>query len=763
MEQMTGLDFKLGEIAGRIRELREIEGLTAADMAKKTAVSEEEYLACENGRSDLNFAFIYRCALAFGVDVTDIIEGQSPNLKSYTVTRRGEGQRIEKAHGMTYYNLAASFKNRIAEPLYVKSVFSEEAQHRDIELTTHTGQECDLIIEGKLKVQVGEHKEVLGPGDSIYYDSSTPHGMIAVDGRDCIFYAIVLNPTGEPIPELAGAEMGGEIAPISRDDNKDRIYRQFIDITENENGTPLSIKFKNTERFNFAFDLVDALAEKDPEKLAMLHISRDKTERRFTFKDLKKASNQCANYFKSLGIKKGDRVMLVLKRHYQFWFAMLGLNKLGAVAIPATNQLQEHDFSYRFKAAGVKAIICTADGDTAHQADIAERDYGEPLIKLIVNGEREGWRSFDEEYKLYSTHYERTADAPCGDDLMLMFFTSGTSGYPKIAAHNYKYALGHFHTAKYWHNVDPDGLHFTISDTGWAKAMWGKLYGQWLCEAATFVYDFDRFDAADILPMFAKYHITTFCAPPTMLRMMIKQDISQYDFSSVKHMTTAGEALNPEVYRQFEKATGLQILEGFGQSESTMIIGNMTGEPHKIGSMGKPAPIYDVDIIDADGKSVPAGETGEIVINIKNGLPCGLATCYYGDKEKTDETWHDGYYHTGDTAWRDEDGFYWYVGRIDDVIKSSGYRIGPFEIESVIMELPYVLECGVSAAPDPVRGQVVKASIVLVKDTEATEELKKEIQTYVKAHTAPYKYPRIVVFKDSLPKTTSGKIQRNKL
>ena len=763
MEQMTGLDFKLGEIAGRIRELREIEGLTAADMAKKTAVSEEEYLACENGRSDLNFAFIYRCALAFGVDVTDIIEGQSPNLKSYTVTRRGEGQRIEKAHGMTYYNLAASFKNRIAEPLYVKSVFSEEAQHRDIELTTHTGQECDLIIEGKLKVQVGEHKEVLGPGDSIYYDSSTPHGMIAVDGKDCIFYAIVLNPTGEPIPELTGTKPSEEITPISRDDNKDRIYRQFIDITENENGTPLSISFKNTERFNFAFDLVDALAEKDPEKLAMLHISRDKTERRFTFKDLKKASNQCANYFKSLGIKKGDRVMLVLKRHYQFWFAMLGLNKLGAIAIPATNQLQEHDFSYRFKAAGVKAIICTADGDTAHQADIAEKDYGKPLIKLIVNGEREGWRSFDEEYKLYSTHYERTADAPCGDDLMLMFFTSGTSGYPKIAAHSYKYALGHFHTAKYWHNVDPDGLHFTISDTGWAKAMWGKLYGQWLCEAATFVYDFDRFDAADILPMFAKYHITTFCAPPTMLRMMIKQDISQYDFSSVKHMTTAGEALNPEVYRQFEKATGLQILEGFGQSESTMIIGNMTGEPHKIGSMGKPAPIYDVDIIDADGKSVPAGETGEIVINIKNGLPCGLATCYYGDKEKTDEVWHDGYYHTGDTAWRDEDGFYWYVGRIDDVIKSSGYRIGPFEIESVIMELPYVLECGVSAAPDPVRGQVVKASIVLVKGTEGSEELKKEIQTYVKAHTAPYKYPRIVVFKDSLPKTTSGKIQRNKL
>ena len=763
MKQITGLDYKIKEMAARIRELREIEGLSVADMAQKTAVSEEEYTACENGESDLNFAFIYRCALAFNVDVTDIIEGQSPTLRSYTVTRKGEGQRIEKAHGMTYYNLAAAFQNRIAEPLYVKSAYSEEAQHRDIELTTHAGQECDLIIEGKLKVQVGEHKEILGPGDSIYYDSSTPHGMIAVDGKDCIFYAIVLNPTGEPIPELEDEKPVAQNVAPHTPDTKNRIYRKYTEVTKDENGTPVSIKFKNTEHFNFAFDLVDALADKDPDKLAMLHISKDKTERRLTFKDMKKASNQCANYFKSLGIRKGDRVMLVLKRHHQFWYAILGLHKLGAIAIPATNQLQEHDFEYRFKTAGVSAIICTADGDTAHQADIAAASCPELKHKLIVNGTREGWRSFDEEYTLYSTHYNRPDDAPGGDDLMLMFFTSGTSGYPKIAAHNYKYALGHFHTAKYWHNVDPDGLHFTISDTGWAKAMWGKLYGQWLCEAATFVYDFDRFDAADILPMFAKYNITTFCAPPTMLRMMVKQDISKYDFSSVKHMTTAGEALNPEVYRQFEKATGLQILEGFGQSESTMIIGNMTGAPHKIGSMGKPAPIYDVDIVDSDGNPVPPGETGEIVINIKNGYPCGLAVGYYGDEEKTKETWRDGYYHTGDTAWKDEDGFYWYVGRVDDVIKSSGYRIGPFEIESVIMELPYVLECGVSAAPDPVRGQVVKASIVLVDGTEGTEELKKEIQSYVKQHTAPYKYPRIVVFRDSLPKTTSGKIQRNKL
>ena len=762
MKQMSGLDFKIREMAERIRELREITRYTPEEMAAKTDVTVEEYLACENGQSDLNFAFIYRCSLAFGVNVTDIIDGVSPKLKSYTVTRGGLGQRIEQAHGMTYYNLAYAFQNRIAEPLYVRSEYNEEAQHKDIELTTHAGQEIDIVITGSLMVQVGSHREILHAGDTIYYDSSAPHGMIAVGGQDCEFYAIVLNPTGEPIPELMPAKLiKGTAAPTK--DTKERIYQKFIDVVENENGTPTSIQFKNTENFNFAFDLVDALADKEPQKLAMLHIAKDKTERRFTFKDIKKASAQCANYFKSLGIKKGDRVMLVLKRHYQFWFAMLGLNKLGAIAIPAPNQLQEHDFEYRFQSAGINTVLCTADGNTAHQIELAAKTCPELKNFLIVNGEREGWRTFDEEYPLYSSHYNRGEDAPGGDDLMLMFFTSGTTGYPKIAAHNYKYALGHFHTAKYWHNADPNGLHYTISDTGWAKAMWGKLYGQWLCEAATFVYDFDRFDAAEILPMFAKYNITTFCAPPTMLRMMIKQDISKYDLSSVKHMTTAGEALNPEVYRQFEKATGLQILEGFGQTESTMIIGNMIGDSHKIGSMGKPAPIYDVALLDADGNPVPVGESGEIVVNVKNGAPCGLFTGYYGDEEKTKEVWHDGYYHTGDVAWCDEDGFYWYVGRADDVIKSSGYRIGPFEIESVIMELPYVLECGVSAAPDEVRGQIVKASIVLTKGTEPTEELKKEIQNYVKEHTAPYKYPRLVVFREELPKTTSGKIQRNKL
>ncbi len=762
MEKMTGLDLKIKEMARRIRDLREIEDLTISQMAAKTGVSEEEYERCENGESDLNFAFIYRCALAFNVDVTDIIEGKSPTLKSYTLTRRGDGQKIEQAHGMVYYNLAAPFKNRIAEPLYVCSQYSEEAQQKDIELTTHEGQECDLVIEGYLKVQIGEHTEVLGPGDSIYYDSSTPHGMIAVEGSDCKFYAMVLNPTGAPIPELLSGKAVSAKNPSSRD-TEERIYQKFVDVVENENGTPTEISFKNTDNFNFAFDIVDEIAKKNPDKLAMLHLDRYKKETRFTFSDMKKMSCRAANYFTSLGIKKGDKVLLVLGRHYQFWYAVLGLNRIGAIAIPAMNQLLDHDFEYRFNAAGISTIICTANGDAAHQADIAAEKCPQLINKLIVGGARDGWRNFDDECALFSTHYERTESSPGGDDMMLMFFTSGTTGYPKIAAHNYKYALGHFHTAKYWHNVDPDGLHLTISDTGWAKAMWGKFYGQWLCEAATFVYDFERFNAADILPMFAKYQITTFCAPPTMLRMLVKEDISKYDLSSVKHMTTAGEALNPEVYRQFEKVTGLQILEGFGQSESTMIIGNMTGAPHKIGSMGKPAPIYKVELLSSDGQPVPVGESGEIVVRVAEGAPCGLFTGYYNDPEKTAEVWYDGYYHTGDVAWCDEDGFYWYVGRADDVIKSSGYRIGPFEIESVIMELPYVLECGVSAAPDEVRGQVVKASIVLVKGTEPSDALKKEIQDYVKTHTAPYKYPRIVEFREELPKTTSGKLQRNKL
>ena len=748
---------KLKEVAKRIREMREICDITETDMAKKTEVSLEDYRAYENGELDFPFTFIHKCSLAFGIGITDLLEGQSAHLSSYTVTRKGQGQETAKEDGIEIQNLAPLFRKKIAEPYWVRYEYSEELQNKPIHLTKHSGQEFDFVMSGRLKVQIGENVEYLSEGDSIYYNSSTPHGMIAVDGRDCLFVAVVL--PGEDVKE----NVIRDTIVSAHSGNKEYVSSKFVECTEAENGALQKIEFKNEDKFNFAFDIVDEIAKKAPEKLAMLHIDKHKVERRFTFNDMKRASNQCANYFKSLGIKKGDRVMLVLKRHYQFWYAILALHKLGAVAIPATNLLQEHDFDYRFNAAEVSAIVCTADGDVAHQVDLAAPASPTLKTKILVGGEREGWHNFDEEFPLFSAHFYRTEDTACGDDLMLMFFTSGTTGYPKIAAHNYKYALGHYVTAKYWHGVDENGLHFTISETGWGKALWGKLYGQWLCEGAVFTYDFDRFDAADILPMFAKYHITTFCAPPTMLRMMIKQDISQYDLSSIKHMTTAGEALNPEVYRQFEKATGLQIMEGFGQTELTLMIANLMGNSHKLGSMGKPTPAYDVDILDPDGNPVPDGETGEIVVKTSDKVPCGLFAGYYKNQEKTDEVWHDGYYHTGDTAWRDEDGFYWYVGRVDDVIKSSGYRIGPFEIESVIMELPYVLECGVSAAPDEVRGQVVKASIVLVKGTEPTEELKKEIQDYVKHHTAPYKYPRIVVFKDELPKTISGKIQRNKL
>ncbi len=760
-EKITGIDLKIREMAARIRELRLVHGISEEEMASRTGVSLEEYQACEAGNRNLSIAFLYRCTLSFGVDMGDLLEGRSPKLRSYALTRRGQGQRIEEAHHMVGFNLAADFRNRIALPLYMELAYREGAQYEDIELTTHEGQECDIVLRGHMKIQIGGHSEILHPGDCIYYDSATPHGMIAVDGEDCAFYAIVLSNSAARAGEQAAAVASKTgSAPVA--DKQPRVYRKFITPTV-EDGKLTKIDFQNEEQFNFAFDVVDELGRNKPEKLAMLHIAEDGTERRFTFQDMKKESARAANYFKALGIQRGDRVMLVLKRHYQFWFAILGLHKLGAVAIPATNQLLEKDFTYRFAAGNVRAILCTADGDVAEAVEQAAEKSPNLAYKILVGGSRDGWHNFNEEYTMYSSRFARAEDAPCGSDPMLMFFTSGTSGYPKLAAHNYKYPLGHFITAKYWHQVDPEGLHLTISDTGWAKALWGKLYGQWLCEAATFVYDFDRFDAEKILPLFAKYQITTFCAPPTMYRMLIKQDLSRFDLSSITHASIAGEALNPEVFRQFQKATGLEIMEGFGQSESTLIIGNLSGDSHKIGAMGKPVPLYDVVLLDADGNEVATGENGEICINIQKGLPCGLSYGYEGSPEVTADTWHDGYYHTGDLAWKDEDGFFWYVGRVDDVIKSSGYRIGPFEIENVIMELPYVLECGVSAAPDEVRGQVVKASIVLVKGFKGTDQLRKEIQDYVKHRTAPYKYPRIVEFRESLPKTTSGKIIRKQL
>lgn len=747
--------LRIGEIATRIRGMREILGWSEADMAEKTGLAQEEYAAYEGGGVDLPFTFIHNCALAFGMELTELLEGREPNLSSYTVTRRGEGEDTAREAGILIRNLAPRFRSKIAEPYWVRYEYDEKLQHQPIHLTRHSGQEFDLILRGHLKVQVGDHTEVLREGDSIYYDSATPHGMIAVDGEDCVFCAVV----------LPGVEHTAAAAPatVAVPDTGDLVVDRFVHTETDGSGALTGVSFRNTEHFNFGFDIIDAIAAKCPDKLALLHLDADKNERRFTYRDLKTASNRCVNYFRSLGIGRGDKVMLVLKRHYQFWFAMIALHKLGAVAIPATSQLKEHDFTYRFDAAGVDAILATADDGVPACVDSAAASCPTLKTKILVGGARPGWHDFDSEYTLYSGHYDRPEDAPGGEETALMFFTSGTTGNSKMAAHKHTYALGHFVTAKYWHCCERDGLHFTISDTGWGKSLWGKFYGQFMCEGAVFVYDFRRFSASDLLPLFAKYGITTFCAPPTMLRLMIKEDLSSYDLSSVRHMTTAGEALNPEVHRQFFLSTGLSIMEGFGQTETTLTIANLAGTTPKIGSMGKASPQYKIDLLDPEGKPVGVGEVGEICIDVSGGAPVGLFEGYYRDPERTREVWHDGYYHTGDTAWRDEDGYFFYVSRVDDVIKSSGYRIGPFEIESVIMELPYVLECGVSAAPDEVRGQVVKASIVLTRGTEPTEALKKEIQDYVKTHTAPYKYPRIVVFREELPKTVSGKIRRNLL
>ena len=748
--------MRLSEIASRIKEMREIMGLTAEEMALKTEVSLSDYLSYESGIIDIPFSFIHKCSQIYNVELSELLEGSSARLLSYTVTRKGAGQDTAKEEGIDIKNLATKFRSKMAQPYYVTYDYTKEQEQSPIHLTTHSGQEFDYILKGKLKIQIGEHIEYLEEGDSIYYNSSTPHGMVAVDGEKCEFLAVV----------LAGEEQKEDTVTktiVTARSTEKLICEKFVETTEDENGSLVDIKFNNIDTFNFGFDVVDAIADKYPDKVAMIHLDKNKVERKFTFKDMKRLSNQTANYFLSLGIKKGDKVMLVLKRHYQFWPIMVALHKIGAVAIPATNQLKDHDFEYRYNAARVKAIVCTSDGDTADIAMRAAEKCPSVELKIIVGEPREGWHDYNKESVFFTRKFERPQDCSQGNDLALMFFTSGTTGNPKMAAHAHTYALGHFVTAKYWHCCERDGLHLTISDTGWGKSLWGKLYGQWLCEGAVFVYDFDKFDEKDILPMFAKYNITTFCAPPTMLRMLIRGDLSNYDLSSIHHMTTAGEALNPEVHKLFKQATGLDIMEGFGQTETTLTIANLRGTTAKIGSMGKASPQYDIDIVDADGNSVATGETGEIVVRTKDGAPCGLFKEYYLDEGRTKDVWYDGMYHTGDTAWRDEDGYFYYVSRIDDVIKSSGYRIGPFEIESVIMELPYVVECGVSAVPDEMRGQVVKASIVLTKGTVPSEELKKEIQQYVKSHTAPYKYPRVVVFRDELPKTISGKIQRNKL
>lgn len=522
-----------------------------------------------------------------------------------------------------------------------------------------------------------------------------------------------------------------------------------------------NFKIKKPKSFNFAYDVMDVLAAEKPDKRALVWCNEAGDERFFTFGELKQLSDKTANFFTSIGIKKGDPVMVVLKRHYEFWMCILALHKIGAVIIPATHLLTVKDVVYRNNAADIKYIVSTAQGNITASVDEAQKDTPSLLKKIIVNGTREGWISFNEGVEAASESFTPPADYPCNDDPMILYFTSGTTGYPKMVRHDFYYPLGHIITAKYWHNVTEDGLHLTASDTGWAKSIWGKLYGQWLCETAIFVYDIgEKFQPTDFLKAIEKYRITTFCAPPTIYRFLIKEDLSKYDLDCLKYCTTAGEPLNPEVYNKFYEQTGIKLMEGFGQTETTLQAATFVWQEPSPGSMGIPSPLYNLDIIRDDGTSCDTGETGEIIIYTKGELPVGLFMGYYRDDEKTKSVWNNDIYRTGDLAWKDENGFLWYVGRNDDIIKSSGYRIGPFEVESALLEHPSVLECAITAVPDEIRGQIIKATIVLAKGYEPSDELKKTLQEHVKHVTAPYKYPRIIEFVASLPKTISGKIRR---
>ena len=519
--------------------------------------------------------------------------------------------------------------------------------------------------------------------------------------------------------------------------------------------------------FNFAYDVLDKLAEEKPDKLAMLWVSKDGDEKRITYGDMKSWSDKTANYFKSLGIKKGDFVLLVLKRSYLFWYAMLALHKIGAVAVQATHLLTAKDYVYRCQAGGIKMAVITGDGDCTRDFDKAVPECKTVQMKAVTGHKAagEGWLDFEAGIEAASDNWQRPTgkEATKVTDMMIMAFSSGTTGYPKMVAHDHSYPLGHIMTGVFWHRAEPEGLHFTISDTGWLKSLWGKFYGQWFAESAVFTYDFDSFKGSDILEKLAKYRITTFCAPPTMYRFMLKEDVNTYDLSALKHCCTAGEALSPEVYNQWKRATGLRIFEGFGQTETTLSCSTLYPwvQPRP-GSMGLPTPGYGLVIADENGHEVDPGVTGEICFKAEKmeTRTKGLFMGYYQDEMSTQKAWHDGLYHTGDTAYRDELGFLWYVGRNDDIIKSSGYRIGPFEVESALAEHPSVLESAVTGIPDPIRGFIVKATIVLSKGYEPCEELVRELQNHVKKTTAPYKYPRVIEFVEELPKTISGKIRR---
>ena len=521
-----------------------------------------------------------------------------------------------------------------------------------------------------------------------------------------------------------------------------------------------NLEFIIPENFNFAYDVMDAWAEEAPEKLAILWTNDQGEEIRTTFGQLKEQTDQAASYLQTLGIGKNDPVMLILKRHYEWWVIMLALCKIGAIVIPATHMLTKHDIVYRNTRASVKAIICAKDDYIISQIKLAMPES--PSVKQYITlGDEEGFHNWKKEWQ-QAPKFVRPAFVNENDDTMIMYFTSGTSGEPKMVAHDYLYAMGHLTTGCFWHNLHEGSLHLTVADTGWGKAVWGKFYGQWFAGATVFVYDHEKFNADNLLRQMEKYHVTSFCAPPTIYRFMIREDLSKYDLSSLEYCCTAGEALNPAVFDKLKDLIGLNIMEGFGQTETTMSLGTFPWMTPKPGSMGIPNAQYNIDLLRADGTPCEDGEKGEIVIRVGDKKPIGLFKGYYRDEEKTREAWHDGIYHTGDMAWRDEDGYYWFEGRIDDVIKSSGYRIGPFEVESALMTHPAVVECAITGVPDDIRGMVVKATVVLGKEwkDKAGDDLIKELQQHVKKETAPYKYPRIIEFVDELPKTISGKIRR---
>ncbi len=517
------------------------------------------------------------------------------------------------------------------------------------------------------------------------------------------------------------------------------------------------------ENFNFGFDIVDAWAEQDKNKVALVWCNDHGEDKSFTFDEISRLSNKTANYFKSIGVKKGSVVMLILRRRWEYWICATALHKIGAILIPGSLQLTKKDIAYRANAAGICTIICVNDDFVLSQVDAAIKDAPSIKNKILVLDKREGWADLNEEIEKFSDVFER----PTGDeatnwkDIMLVYFTSGTTGMPKMVRHNFSYPLGHIVTAKYWQQVQENKLHMSVSDSGWAKFGWGKIYGQWICGAVVFAYDMDKFVPLNLLEMITKHKVTTFCAPPTMFRFMLQEDVTKYDLSCIKHCCIAGEPLNPEVFKQWYNLTGLKLCEGFGQSESSVMLANFEWFDPIPGSTGKPSPLYNIQLIDNEGNICEDGDEGTIVVNdIDKGLPTGLFTGYFHDDDMTEKNLGGKYYDTGDVAWRDSNGYYWFVGRNDDVIKCSGYRIGPFEVESALLEHKSVVECAITAAPDPVRGQVVKATIVLANGFEGTDALKKELQDYVKKVTAPYKYPRIIDFVEELPKTLGGKIKR---